>query len=530
MKHKGLFITLLIVGLVIVVPVATIYGCFCDTTATKVPTDTETIDTSAAIRKKLVHSLDDTKTTGRMSASFSEEELDTVLYQNYLTLPEDTRNYLTGVEVRIEEDGTYTFAFDVSAPLFRTHVELYAKAEDVVNEENPLEGYYVFHITDAKVGRVGGLASLAFSFAEKAITDQQIEDGLASSGLTMDVSLEEKKIVYTKKNLLSDMEKQMGANSSSDFGTAFVSTAIENNLLHIDFSSNSSLTLSLLLEKLQSNKDYTDPTRLLSNDILSYNQKLKKLLDSSIVPNDSTHPQEVMDYLLLGYVDSDDDTKAYIDTLDLSSIGITEKKLYPGVDRGEEKEISSILSKQFDAFTIGKKEIGRLTEEDFGYALLQSGVFGKNYLFIDEENGSYTVNSLVLDNLYCDITSQDLSLVVGASVNGYETSLILDTVPASDGALMQNLKIQLKIQSLYYGELTINDTMKNYLYQVLASSLEGSDWLTFDSSKGIFTFDLAPSLDKSLLGKLISDNSLIGATLVGEDRKADGYLSFTLLK
>ena len=534
MKHKGLFITLLVVGLVVVVPVATIYGCFYDTTSVSYQGG-ETIDADALMHKKLVHSFDTAAVESKLTFSFSQDEMNQCLYQARDSLSDSAKSTLTGAEVILTGKDQATIAFDISHPIFRTHVEIYSTIEDVVDETNPTQGYYLFKVTDAKVGRVSGLANLASSIASNVISDEDLEAVLASSGLTMDVDLKNKEIRYTKANLLKDIaESETNSDSSasarssddsSDFATAFFATALENNLLSFDLSNEAKAEASFDLSKLKENKDYTDSSRYTLISTSSLNNDLKVLLDKGIIPNDDTHPSYVMDYLLLGYTGIEEEERVYIDTLDLSSIGISNNKTYPGTYPYPEREISSILANQFLVPKVG--EVARLTEEDFGYAILQSGVFGVNYLFINEDReNDYCVNSLVIDNCYCDITSEDLSLVIGMNINGCETNLIMDTKPVND-PIMQSMKIALKVDNLYFGTLTVEQELKDYLYSVISSSLTGSDWLTFDAKTETFTFDLAPSYNKSVLSSLISTDHL-SASFVGDSRAEDGYISFSI--
>lgn len=523
MKHKGLLITLIVLGVVIVVPVGVIYGCFYDTTTNTFVAD-DSFSTDDYLHSRLVHAFDTTSTAYDVEYSVSEDALNNVIAQAHENLPEDTKEAITSIQVTFNDDNSYTFAFDVKASsIFQTHIELYTQAEDVEDTDNPLNGYYVFRLTGARFGRVGGFSGIALSLVNKYISADDIETALSEAGMHMEVDLENKQIIYTKANLLTDFSSLVAQDESSDSDLAvgFLDTAIENNLLSVNFSNNQNFSVLFDLSSMHENSEYTDSTRLLGNDIGLYRDKTKALLEAGIIDTTDDHATMTMEYLLKGYADSDEDTQNYVRDKDFSSVGISDNTTYTGADKGTEREISSLLSSQMTSDNIFNGELAQLSEEDFGYALLQSGIFGYTYLLTDEEDdGTYTVNYVTLDNCYCDVVDGAMSVVIGLNINGYETSLILDATAGE----MQNLKVDMTVENLLLGTVTPDDKLKNYVYSLLETSLADSDFLSFSASTGTFSLDLTNSLAQASGVSLSADN--ITCDFVGSSRSAEGYIDF----
>jgi|GEM_PF-3094750 len=524
MKHKGLKITLLVVLLLVAAPVAAAYGCFY---TTKTTTMAEPLEGgfSKTMQKKLGHGLDDTASTGKFQVSVSEKEMNGLIAEAYSSLPEEARHYVTGVSLDVTNE-TYDFACDLKVPAFQTEVLLKTKLSDITNAENPLEGRYEFQIQGVRIGRAG-MESLAFHLLSKYVTDAQLESAMAANGIHIQANLKEGKLYYEKASLLSDLKailKKDGENDTTKLLTGLLSTVAENNLLTLDPNDAESLTATVSMEKFASNPKFTDSRKNKGSQLSRLKENLDVLLEKSIIsPSQS---DALFSYLMRGYAYSDEDVRKLVDPLDLSSIGIEDPRTYVGPVLGTSESLSDVLRNQFSALTLAKLETGTLatiTESQLSDAFLYSGIYGSGKTFVNEEEKK--ANFVVLDNAYTDIQDGKMSLVVGVSLNGYETSLILDTSYVS----FDDLKLTLHVEEADYGTVALEGDLKDYLYQTIEKQLAAQEdkTLSFDAQKENFTLDVKASLTSGLPSpvKDLVHVENVTATLSGKSLEDEGVLT-----
>lgn len=529
-KHHPIRNILIILLILILLPIILLYA-FCYDTHTFDFTPEENFNTQTLMQKKLVHSFDDTKTSGALKLDVTQDDLNNVLFQVRDSLPEQVKNHIRLFAIDITDDN-YVFYVDLKASIFQTQLKLYTKLSEEKDATNPMNGYFAFAIEDAQIGRLHGFAKIAVDMVKRYISDEQLTKVLSETGLHMEADLGNQRILYRKSNISSDILNLFSSSNSSTMASSFLSAAFQNDLLDLNPNENDALVMNLSLSKFADNQTYTDTTKKLNADLSSYPSQMNTLLSDNIIAATQDEMNKTMDYLLKGYEKSSDDVKSYVQDKDFSSIGIQNTMAYTGVTLGTETEIDNILTSQFNkvhlaTFTPGK--IAELTETEIGYAILQSGIFGKSYVFFDQnKDSSYTINYLTVDDAYCQILDNALDLIVGININGYETVVVLST----DASTMQDLKINLTVKQLFYGEVKLNDDMKNFIYGILESSLSDSSWASFNKESGILTLNIEGALQDSLLKAaldtgVINKNSFTG-NMVGSSLGEEGHFDIFL--
>lgn len=529
MGKKAIIIPLVIVGVLGAIG-GTFYGCFYDGKQVAYKGD-DNFNQKTFMQNKLVHSFDNTKTDKFADFKVEESDLNNIFYTASRSFPENANKYVKGITIDITDEN-YIFNISLEVPMFKTNVKLITKLSDHMDEKNPLDGYYQFDIIETKVGRIKGLDNAAIKLGGKYINDDTISSTLGSKGIHLTSDIKNKKFIYKKAALLSDLSSLLS--STSKLGSAVLQTAFTNNLLELNPNANEALDIKILLEKFNASKTITATrdTLLLKNDIGVYRDKIITLLNNGII----NHEDEAIDdelsnmmfFLLEGYDRCSSSVQNYVKNLDLTSIGISDPQTYhTDADLGTKTYIDKAISDQFTLEGIASGQLASLTETDLGLAIMQSGVFGYSYiLHTKNDDNSYTVNYITIDNAFCDIMDGTMTLTVGLNINGYPTYLVLDT-KASD---LQNYKMNFTIEQSALGSVPVVDEMKDYIYNMMEKSLDGENSLSFNASTGVITLDMGKAITGSSFSSLFTDSSLVHATLYGKDLDDTGRINFTLGK
>lgn len=525
---KRLLVAPLIILGVLGVGVGAVYGCFYDDAQVSFQ-GVDNFDQQKFMTHELVHGFDDTKARGKVNFTLSQRYLNQVFYTASKSLPEDVGKYIKGITVEIT-DANYIFNASFEVPMFKTNVRLVTKLSDHIDESDPLKGYYEFEIVETKIGKIKGIDNFALKIANKYIDDTAISEALAARNIHIKSDLAQKKLIYAKADMLKDMQGLLSG--SSQLGYAVLKTGFENGMLELHNSANKGIECQVNLTKLSNVSTMTEvrKTKLLQNDISGYRDKIVTLLKNKVIvygneKNNALLP-DMMSYLLQGYADSSETIQNEVKDLDLASIGIADPKHYVSpAERGTQTKLASVLSSQFSLAGIASGKLATLTEQDVGFALMQSDIFGQSYLLHTQDGeNAYTVNYLTIDNAYCDILDNKMMLTVGLDVNGFHTYLLIDT-NASD---LDGFKLHLTIEKMQFGSVDVNDELKDYLYSVMEQGLDGSNSLSFDALAGVITLDLSKSITTSSFSSQLNHPELLHAKLSGSGIDEDGKIAFTM--
>ncbi len=507
---KKLLIGILIPVVILAGGATTLYFLVRDTS--NVSYQKTEMTTKEVMNKNLLSAFSTCKADHNVSFEMSQDDFNQVLSMAYQDMDRSAKEYLRGIEIKIEGDVYHIYVY-AKASILSTKLDMACKFSS--DEEN-----YYLTVSSIKVGHLSKLKSLAFSILKNAMSESQINDSLSNAGISMKADFEKERFVYKKEDCKNDLKALIKKSMSEN---TLVSSAVNNlldmDLLSVDFTSKMQALINL--EPLNTNVDFCSQENMLPEsclDLEAQKNKIVSLLNAGILDEESSHPTIVFNYLLRGYSSLEDEEKAYIDSLDLSSIGLDsafKKKTYTGY----QPETANIKDALIDSMSDGSllTQDGLLIKEKTLNDYLESqGILGYSYLLTGKVDNSYVVDYIAMDNAYFNLVKKEnkeqMNMVIGLNINGYETSLIMENT--KDQTL--DYGITLKNENIYFGTKTIQDDLKNEIYALVKENLPSNEFLTFDG-KGTFTINFEGYLKDSieLLSKVQNKKLVLDTTIEG---------------
>ena len=531
-RHTGLKVFLWILLIVIVLPIALIYGLAYDSSGTAPSQDTS-FSKDSLVQDTVASSFDNTATSGKVDFTLSQDNLNQIL----LLALKDKTSSIPGYEgAYIEiEDKQYVFNFKIKPiAIFATHLYLYSS---LTSDDSS----YIFHIDNIKIGRLGGLTDLGMNLLSKYISEESMTSMLTSTGLSLKVSYASRNITYAKADLAKDVISLMGETSSTLTGGVLSTLLNDTSLFSINFNSDKAIKASLDLKSLASSSTYSMPmaSSSLNIDFAPYKSMLATLLSNGSV---STSQAEIIfNYFMFGYSSLSDSDKSVVSSCltgqDLSSIGISNLTSYEGLNYGAEIDTDAKMN-QFKLAIPGyiartATSLGSLTEADFSSLIESMPLIGTSYLAIRKDGTAYKVNAITLNESYVNITDDHLILTLGLSFNGYNTVLVADFKDKKTSSA--DYKVELSLAGLSFGEKTITlgegNAIETSLYSSLKSGMSGIDYISFDDSSKEMIIDFTSlATSSSLVSALNLANLNIDLVLKGDDIGSNGSLLFGVSK
>lgn len=507
--------------LFILVPVVVVAGC--GATVYFLARDNSTISyqasektTNQVITQDLMNAFSTTKEKHQIIYEMKQDDFNQIISLAYSSLDSNVKEYVKGIEIKIEGEEYHIYVY-AKAWILPTKIDMTCKfSQD--------DSSYYLKVTNIKMGKLPDLTGVAFNIVNKAITDEKLNTMFSSCGINMKSDLGNKQFVYSKTDAKKDLQKLISDNMGSD---ALLSSAF-NNLMEMDIISldfTSSLKAIIDLQPLNTNEAFCSSSNMLSEESLALEnnkEKLITLLNNNVIDQENNHPTTTFNYLLRGYDSlSSDEEKKYIDSIDLSSIGISDKENYEGYQPTKTNIKADILE---STLTGGLLTDGvTISESTLNNYIKEQGILGYSYVMTYKTDDSYIVNYITLDNTYFNLTSIDgkeqMNMVIGLNINGYETSLILENTKKDT----TQYGITLSNDNIYFGNKFINDELKTQIYSLIKDNLPTNEFMTFDGN-GTFTLDFKNYLNTYILGlniikkDLKLDTSILGSSL--EDSNA----------
>ncbi len=498
----------LIIGLLIPTGViggggTTLYMMLKDTTSPSYVSTGESID--EVLNKKLFNSIKDAKTTHKMDLNMTQDDFNQILSATYSEIDPTVTEYIKGFEISIQEQ-VYHILFWVHTPVVDTKIDLSCEFDQ--DEDN----FYLI-IKDIKVGTLG-LKSLALSLLKTALTSDDINKEFQNSGIHMTADLDKGKFTYAKADARNDLVYIIKDSGEANLASSLFSNVLKMDLLTLDFTNQ--LQVLLDLEPLNTNENFCNDANRLDDDELNLETSktnLATLLSEGIVDTSDHHYDIVFTYLTLGYDALEEEAdREYIDSLDLSSIGITNNATHLGY----QPEAANIAA-QFSSVTPTEwlNSGSLLISEGLVNQYIQyQDLIGYSFIFTYNNEVEY----ITVDNFYVNLIEKEekeqMNMVVGISINGYETSLILENTKSET----TNYGMKLTNDNIYFGNNAVDDELKGLLYGLVKDNLPENDFLTFNG-EGTFTVNFEgyfSNITETLasLGKtIVLDSSIEGSSL-----------------
>lgn len=478
----GLGIPLVIIGLLI----GSVFIVFGDRNDTKfVGNDNYT--TTQVFNNAVVKSLGNTETLKKMDLVLDEGDINQILYNvSKDSFPEEAKQYLKKLYVEFNDEGV-NFCLNAEAIGFKTRLVISTKiASGQVDGKKAI----LFNIDKISIGMVD-FYGILMKF--NIVNDGMLESLFKSTGFSFKSDLANKRLYYLEESLNDDMSRLIGG------GTSLVGSLLSHfqaaGLVNVSCDKNG-FGAKINLETLQTNSTYIGSEvnkDIVDIDTEDIKAKVFSLLTAHIV--DVSDVSIVYGYLINGYSSLNEENKEYIDSLDLTSIGILVNNLYEGYSHyvEEEDKIENIVANEI-ALSVPtcitnpgvENKIISISEYDIDNYLASTSLVGTTYALASKSmTGIYNTCYITLDNLYCNIIKDHIYYVVGININGLDTRLIVDT--KIDTFAEEAYKLKFTIDKIYYGETLSSEKLTSTILDMMGDAINNiGEWVTFSPSTGVF--------------------------------------------
>lgn len=526
---KGLLIALTVIVLIIALPVGAIFACFYNGNFSNTFVDSG--EKSEDVLKRVMAScLDDTKTDGKISFKITEEDFNQILIPTINEhLDDQVGEFLNGFYIDIT-DTTYNFVIELVENylnVFKTKVTIVTELEHN-KSTNPSEDFFIFRIIDLKIGNLSKMFDLGKSVISMFGLDLYIQDFFVQSGLNIQLDLGKNQMVYNTTDLVHDVVSMIETdNEFLDIFIPVVDLSLETGLFGFDFYQNETLELYLNLERFDFNENFClDETSPVELDLQKHMDDLLTLIQNEIVSSEDAG--KLLHYLIHGYEHTDSSNKELVDTLDLTSIGITDNKAYAGDKFPESVSLTDEATNQIKTANLVTGHLASISEEFINDMVGSSPVMGYSLLLQGKDKeGNSKLSYVTIDKFYINLQEDKLSAVCRMNMNGFHTYLIFDYVV--DLSNDDNRQIVLKPAHIYLGEINAPKELYTVFFEILHNAFNEIEGASFDKDTGDITIAFEDAFDEAGNFDVIKGYGDPVISLKGNDLSDVGEISLDIV-
>ena len=560
-RHLGLWITLIVIFVIVILPVGLVFAFFFDpshTTSEELGVDTS--GKAKSFTENLVVDFfdytDDADMKNSLSLSIHEKDINQTLYDGLLSsMDENTKSFVPQAYLTIDED-QYVFTVELNAyGFFKSKLHLYTTLTQTSSPKG-----LMFEITNLKLGRLGRLQNIAFSTLKNFVNDNDITIALQGT-LTLESHLFDGEggkhyLFYSHDNFVKDINKMIDIGGSVEFFKDFIIHMFEEEKFTFDFYQDKAIHGLMSLQDFHDNPSYCS----YSDYVIDFQAKteLNKYLPTILKNSNasSSNVDTLTKFISYGYNQLTESEKTMIDgasylpaVLGKSVAEYSAEREAKFATKGkalaEVESLESIVSNQIsDALTEARvleiissgKSTEKVTDAVVNEIQLHDVLktnsaigYGKTFYRL-KDDGNYKVAYVSVDNLYVNIINNNIYFVVGININGYEVSMVLSSIIQSGG----NGKIYFKLdgENTYFGNYKMGTSLFNSFANLLGQAMSSSSgWFSYDKNSSRFVIDFSayvndnPQIKKLKLANLDID---IGISAVGAKISDNGYLNISI--
>lgn len=542
-NRKGLpgFVIFLIVILVLVgIPVGLYYGLVHDSSHKEIEIDPN-YQTSQLFNNTIANAFDGVKESKKLTLGISNYDLNNTLY---LATKEVRENgYIDGVYVDAKGKN---INFVIEGRIFKNIIATKLVIETELKEEKiGLADFFIFSIKNLKVGRISGIQNIALNALKGIVSESTINKALADAGLSMKMSLTSGEILYSKSDLVKDLDSVLTSGSATLPFNEIIKILVNNDLLKL--SDKDGINFEIDLEPLTVNNERVESYELNLNDPSKHNgvslDKINENLTKILTRNKALNPNKdnLYKFLFSGYDSLTSSEKDSIKNLDYQDMGVGfNYQTYKGFDI-ESKNIMSICENKVNQALTGATitqlknpggfNLMSLKESELSAYLSTSSIIGFNMIFDTEINNTVKTNYIVVDNMYCNIYDTHVEFVAGLNINGLETTLDisteLNTIDSKANLNLNQAYLAFDLKGLKLGSLDGSENLNNSILDLLGSQLD--DKLTYKAADKQLILDLSQGIMSGVDATYLETikESMLRFSSVGESKDADGAINLT---
>lgn len=522
----GCFLTVVLVILLVIIIVALVlFFMVRDTTTVMSEQAIKDTRSSETIVKSLMGgAIEKSNTTKQIDATFSEEDLNAILAGVVRNKPIQG---LEGLAIKFTSENALTFNAQFHYSIFKTVLKADVEFAEVKSEEKT---YLQFTIKSIKAGKIG-LADWIIKTVGGWMKLEESIKNLKIGGVALNLKLEYSPLrVSIQKSDLTNLLLSKIADESSPLVAELLSwTVSDDNLGKLSFGSGG-VGLKINLEDLAYSSSRDGEVTTFTN-IPEVTGKLNTLLNNKVI--DESKLDASANFIVKGYARLSDSEKSIVNTVDYSSVGISNKESYDGYlpttnNSFAQFAMQGITSEMLDPNNLlHDGQIALKVNE----AQIESLVLTKNFIgttiafFAIGEDNKYTTSIIVVDGFDMNITDGRTTISIIISINGYKTIVKVNAT----GNDQEGTKVQLVVDNIYAGAKQASESLTKALLNALSEQVEDDGWLSCDSENKTITFSFDGVVKGNNYLQIILNNSVTKTkTALKDNIDGNGYVQLTI--
>ena len=496
-KAKWPWVLLILFLIFIVGPIVTVYALFYDASSKRVVLY-DNLSLTEVGNRIIVDSLDPAPTEEIIDVKITEQDIDNMLYLAMSKIQEKVK--FVKKAYMNAKGSSYNFFLDVDGVIIKSRVKVSTNMEISADGKD-----FIFKVKDVALGRVGGILTPAKWAFNRFITPEKVAEVLSASGLSLEFDAEQFAIIYPKASLIADLDKLTGSQS---IGLYFdvMETIIREDLMDFRVNTNNFLDGVVDLKQLQTNELVTDDDQhihVTSEQIQAKRDDLISLITAGYIdPTNKLETTYAFDFLVGGWQYLSNEGKETLQSTDFSYVDILDKENYAGL--GQYKPEETLVEKMKESLDINRlldktlnpryTDLCVLSEKDINDYIAGRSIVGYSSLLYRETPEGWKVNYITIENFYMNIyknsDNKDIAeMVCKIDVNGYTTSLTLETEMIGDGSFTDN-KLTFQVQTTQFGSYNA-ENIKDDFFGIMSSAINNEG----DSSLVVNKEDYTISVD-----------------------------------
>lgn len=452
------------VGLVIYVGVSVIDNT--NNTITSVKDNNYSTD--YLLSRELCLALDETKTNNEVSFILDELDMNEMLYSFVAPLNE-VANVFSGAYFEYRDDKKLHLELNVDVGVVQTRLQGTLSIE--IKDKN-----IVFSLNDASIG---SLEILNNFIAKSIINSLTIEESLNELDITCKIDKENLSISFSEDDINNLLKLSLKDDGNFYLYSLIVHLALNNEgLINFFFGEDEKIGFILHTDNLVNSDSQRNGTIEYSLDELeNADNKTLIQLDEGVATLQNI--SSIMNYYVLGYDALNEFDKVNIDETSLAKDekGIKTVNTLTMVDAvlNKEPQKDDILNLLDPRFNI------TLDEHVFNQVFASMNIIGTSFAFTDQEKISY----ITIESLTADIIENNLILHLCINFNGKRVYLNFDFDLVSG----ESLKMNLKVNSLEFGNYVLDDKAAELLLKYLDFVMSDETWFNVTENGLLLDFN-----------------------------------------
>ncbi|MBR4237510.1 hypothetical protein IKQ02_03660 [bacterium] len=442
---------------------------------------------SRVIDNKLYEGTEDSVSSNEANIVFDEEELEYLLYPILKSIDiSSPRIAFTGVNVDVI-NGEYKI--EVSAQ-FLGMFKTVATANLDFGFENQI---FSIKLNELKAG------SMSFTsigkLVIKSINQEEVKKSLKEANILCDIDFDNFIISFTVNNMKEMISSGVDKTNAALFKCLIDTFLTNDELLTLVLGNDNLIGAYIHLGNAKHNPSLHNDL-LYNYDYVPINQNVKKLLDNNVIDYDKVSP--LYNFLVRGYKSIEDETKAIIDPLDLSIIGITNNSDYEGIINRSDVTLDGYIKGLFKNKSIMETSnillSGLAIPDDTLNGIFQSLPFvGFSIAYANDDN---EIGSIVIEQLIINCLNEKLKIDMVVSVNGLRIVAEVNFTCRDESS--NGLRLDGTIEKLYIGSYELTDEQKTLLLEYLSGVIKELDWITINKDEKTMVLDFTDAITSAI--------------------------------